>query len=298
MPPTKHGGTPIGTRWLLERLLLGLQCPSAPGNCLVSPRVRPRVNAGLEMAFPREIEGGDVLGDFEKLSVRVPRLPERSTEEEAERARRYAARLASEQALEAKERANREQVRLGWANLPRSEPPKTFANLEVRKGVSGLGSAAAVAQRWDQGLGRPGLVLNGPWGVGKSHVAEAVARELVAASRSVRWQSVVALLAELRGAYGRQEDADGFLAKVAHTPWLILDDLGRERVTEWVQDRVYWLIEERQRSRMRTLVTTNDTRASMEQRLGGAIADRVFDEGSGLVTVVTITGSSYRTGCR
>ena len=199
------------------------------------------------------------------------------------------------QAREAEARAARERGRLAWANLPPSVPPKTFDTLVDRRDVQGLRQAIAAAKAWASGHGTPWLVLVGSNGAGKSHIAEAALRVVVERGERARLESVVDLLSRLRSCYSSGEDSDALLRRVWGTPWLVLDDLGREKTSEWVQDRLYTLVNERSTRRLRTIVTTNDGLDSLAAKLGRATAERVFDTGSGLATIVPVSGPSWRT---
>lgn len=206
--------------------------------------------------------------------------------------------LAKEAAglVEAKRREalDLDAARIVWANLPSSGAAKIWSSLELRSDVPGLVHARAHALRWVAGYGAPWLVLVGGNGLGKSHIAEAAIRDLVAQGKRARWEPVVSLLQGLRRCYDRGESADDLLETVAATPWLVLDDLGRERGTDWVRERLYWLVNERSTKHLRTLVTTNEGLVSIGATLGRATAERVYDTGSGLTEIVTLTGESWR----
>ncbi len=103
------------------------------------------------------------------------------------------------------------------------------------------------------------------------------------------------LLDEWRNLYERP----GFLpafeeykrAKVA-----ILDDIGAQKVTDWVLDRLWNYLEFRYNRALPTAISTNLDKEGMIRKLDERIADRVFDRGTGLVQVVTLDVLSFRTG--
>ena len=188
-----------------------------------------------------------------------------------------------------------EQARLAWANLP-PDIGRTF-DLVGRLDVAGLAKAVAATKLWASGGGPTWLVLNGSEGTGKSHLAEAAARSLALRGQRTRWENVGELLDRLRTMSGRdEENAFAHMAQVTETPYLILDDLGKTKPTPWVLERLYMMVNSRAVLQKRTLITTNESMASLEAKTNDYIAARVFDTGSGLVAVVTVTGASYRTG--
>ena len=213
----------------------------------------------------------------------------------AEHDQREAARAAQEGGVTIHE------ARHQWANLP-PDSGRTW-EMAPTLGMTGLLFAIAATKLWVSSGGPPWLVLTGGVGVGKSHLAEVAARELVASGKRVRWQPVGELLDRLRqnqsvpisGPDG-DDNAYAHLSQVAGTPWLVLDDLGRSKPSAWVLDRLYALVNSRATRQARTLITTNETLGSMTASLGDAIADRVYDSHSGLVAVVTVSGPSFRTG--
>jgi DNA replication protein DnaC len=187
-----------------------------------------------------------------------------------------------------------DQARRAWANLP-PDVGRGF-NLAARLEVSGIQEAIVATQTWMGGASPPWLVLNGSEGVGKSHLAEVAARSLAIQGKRVRWEDTGELLDRLRAMHGQdEENAFSHMAQVADTPWLVLDDFGKTKPTEWVAERLHMLINSRAVRQARTMITTNENMKSLEARTSHYIAARVFDTGSGMVAVVTMDGPSYRT---
>ena len=202
------------------------------------------------------------------------------------------AELARQQA------AMRDTRRVKFANLP--PVVKGFANLrEPRPGVVGFHAMGTAGILWalrktlstKQEQPRPWLVFVGSVGTGKSHIAEATARLALRRGCVVRWEVVTELLNRAKLAYANGENPDGMFADIESVPMLVLDELGKMKPTEFVQDRLYSLINYRYARQLPTLITTNYTKDQLTGRLGDmgqAIADRVFDIGSGLVQVCKI----------
>lgn len=204
----------------------------------------------------------------------------------AEHDRNLAARMAQEAGTTVNE------VRHKWTNLP-PDTGRTFY-LALRMETTGIPEAIAATLAWTAREGPPWLLLNGSIGIGKTHLAEVAARTLAAKGQRVRFQPVGELLDRLR--MRGEDDSWAYLAEIAATPWLVLDDLGVSKPSDWVLDRLHGLINSRAVRRVRTLITTNDTLAGLTVRVGDRVADRVFATGDGLVTVATMTGPSFRTG--
>jgi DNA replication protein DnaC len=119
------------------------------------------------------------------------------------------------------------------------------------------------ARAWAQGGSqqKPFLVLMGNTGTGKTAAAVAAARDLLAAGVSVRYVETVALLGELRACYGEdaERSVDAVLLPYLRVGCLLLDDLGAEKPTEWTEERLTDLINQRLVNRALTIITTNLT---------------------------------------
>ena len=106
---------------------------------------------------------------------------------------------------------------------------------------------------------KPGLLFQGPSGVGKTHLAAAVLRELVGRGFECMFFDYQNLLDKIRAGYNPAAGASERAAYQAalDTEVLLLDDLGSHRVTEWVEDTVTAIINHRYNGKKALIVTTN-----------------------------------------
>jgi DNA replication protein DnaC len=106
---------------------------------------------------------------------------------------------------------------------------------------------------------RPGLLLIGEPGTGKTHLAAAALRALIARGFEGAFFDYQNLLDRIRSGYDKTSE---FIDREAYrsaldTEILLLDDLGAHRVTDWVEDTVTSLITYRCNNRKALIATTN-----------------------------------------
>ena len=132
-------------------------------------------------------------------------------------------------------------------------------------------------------------------GSGKTHLAEAAGRNAMKHGNTVRFEEVPAFLEGQRP--GQYDDDKAGLAyyHVMNADYLILDDLGMEKDSEWTQDLLGSIINQRYQDGRRLLITTNLLhRETMIGKLGERVTDRLFDTKSGIVKQAKLGAGSYR----
>jgi DNA replication protein DnaC len=191
----------------------------------------------------------------------------------------------------------KKQVREGLYKLSNLEELThlTFENFEVR-GQIGLGPAQADslerafnhAQQFARKL-EGWLVLQGPYGCGKTHLAAAVANFVVDVGIPTLFLTVPDLLDNLRFSYNNPEATfEERFEDIRKVPLLIMDDFGTENATSWAQEKLFQILNYRYINNLPLLITTN---LSLNQ-LEGRISSRLQDPER--VTRVKILAPDYR----
>jgi DNA replication protein DnaC len=122
------------------------------------------------------------------------------------------------------------------------------------------------------------LLLFGAPGLGKTHLSAAIAREVSEQGFSVVYDTAVHVFERFEGRkFGREED-EGDVERVLTCDLLILDDLGTEMTTAFVQSALYQIVNTRLMERRSTIISTNLSPEKLAQRYTPQLASRIEGE--------------------
>lgn len=151
-----------------------------------------------------------------------------------------------------------------------------------------LSAARAAVMRFSE-CPRGWLLICGPTGVGKTHLAVAAASAILPV-KGIYYSRVQALMQHLQSAFSARSHASftAELAKASAAPVLILDDLGKETRSPWVEATLYDLLAQRHDEELPTLITTSYNM----MREDGPVASWLRDKR--VSTTVRIDATDYR----
>ncbi len=119
------------------------------------------------------------------------------------------------------------------------------------------------------------LVLSGPSGVGKTFLLHAMATRLIEKGHPAMMITAYEYLNLARRSFFGEENETRELLRV---PALFLDDLGSEPMMKNVTiEQIFYLINERQKNRLSTVISTNLNRIELRERYTERIASRLTD---------------------
>ncbi len=135
------------------------------------------------------------------------------------------------------------------------------------------------------------LLLNGNPGLGKTFLSACIAKVVADNGYSVVYESAVHLFACLEEAkFTGKEEAKHQAEKYTVCDLLIIDDLGAEMLTPFVQSALYTVLNDRLLAGAPTVVSSNLRAADFSTRYGPAIASRLL----GGYRLVTFVGQDVR----
>jgi DNA replication protein DnaC len=153
----------------------------------------------------------------------------------------------------------------------------------LRKAISAARQYADHPVNW--------LLLRGPYGVGKTHLAAAVANKAVRGGMTVLFVVASDLLDHLRATFqpGSPVSYDQRFNEVRRAWLLVLDDLGAQNATPWALEKLFQILNHRYVGGLATVLTIS---SYDWERLEERLKSRLLD--TSVCTLVDIDVPSYR----
>ncbi|UCC41509.1 MAG: ATP-binding protein [Candidatus Aminicenantes bacterium] len=199
---------------------------------------------------------------------------------------------------------------LDQANIPRRYRSCTFSNFEIHD--DSHKHATKIAKKFVENFPAQdvGLLFQGPCGVGKTHLAVATINELVKKKNvPCYFCDFRELIRNIQSTYTPDSHLteSNILEPVFQKDVLVLDELGAKRTTAWVEETVFYIINNRYNNKKLTVFTSNyidseeeeeDTRESyykksddtLVDRIGIRLRSRIYE----MCKIVNVWGEDYR----
>ena len=151
-----------------------------------------------------------------------------------------------------------------------------------------LGMARNAAQYFAQHLDG-WLLLLGSYGVGKTHLAAAIANFAVDIGVPTFFLTIPDLLDWLRFAFGSTDsNFETRFEEIRNINLLVMDDLGTQNTTPWAEEKLYQIFNYRYVNHLPTVITTNQALDEIEGRIQSRLRDPE------LVRVIRIEAPDHR----
>ena len=146
-----------------------------------------------------------------------------------------------------------------------------------------------------------GLLLMGPCGVGKTHLAVAALIEIINSNKSGRllFSNFQDLIQEIQASFDSDQvqSKSEILRPLLEADLLVLDELGSQKPTTFVQDILYYVINTRYNEERATIFTTNyvdepadGKEENLSQRIGNRLRSRLYE----MAPMVKMSGKDHR----
>ena len=125
------------------------------------------------------------------------------------------------------------------------------------------------------------LLLSGGTGLGKTFLSASIARVVSASGHSVVYDTAGHIFSLFEAQkFGREtdEETDGAVSRALGCDLLILDDLGTELMTSFVQSAIYQIINTRLITGKKTVISTNLRPDEIGRRYGAPVLSRLQGE--------------------
>lgn len=147
------------------------------------------------------------------------------------------------------------------------------------------------------------LILSGPVGTGKSHLAAAVVHAVLNQGKVAYFRNWTQYLNRIQATFdgGAGETQSEIISELDKGWLVVLDDLDKRRSTEWVKGLLYTFLNNRYNKRLPTIITLNTPlgavdpkapgRLALHDIMGGAVLDRAIES---MYDYIEFNGPSYR----
>lgn len=146
---------------------------------------------------------------------------------------------------------------------------------------------------------RQGLFISGKCGIGKTHLATAIANALIQNNIPMIFGTLSSLLDKIKETYKSDNYTEmEYIQMYSEVDMLIIDDLGKEKISEWVLEKLFVIINNRYNNYLPVIITTNYDKEELSRRLNvnqndsmvESIISRLYEMCGG----IEIKGEDYR----
>ncbi len=202
------------------------------------------------------------------------------------------------------------QILFEQANIPRRYRDCSFENFEIHN--DSHKDAMKIVKKFIKNypVQDVGLLFLGPCGVGKTHLAVATMNELIRKKAvPCYFCDFRELIRSIQSTYSPDSELTevDVLSPIFRTDVLVLDELGAKRTTAWVEETIFYIINNRYNNKKLTIFTSNypDTdeeeednreayfkkgKETLVDRIGVRLRSRLYE----MCKIIQMDGDDYR----
>jgi DNA replication protein DnaC len=161
---------------------------------------------------------------------------------------------------------------INYSNLGERFRNRTFSTFKIKNfNIEAYKEAKKYADKFSDYMmvGR-GIFFSGNTGTGKTHLAAAICLELVKHDYQPVFGTLIALLDKIRFTYNEEyinHSEERILDQYVNCDLLVIDDLGKERATEWAIEKLYYIVNARYEKNLPIVITSNYEIRKLIERL-------------------------------
>ena len=139
------------------------------------------------------------------------------------------------------------------------------------------------------------MFITGGAGVGKTVLMAGIAKEILKdKEKKIEWISYPGFIMELQSLFRKKDDDITPFERaeeIASFPGtLAIDDIGAEKITAFVQQITYYIINYREQEMLHTLITSNFSLQQIDEQIDTRVSSRI----GGMCKIVKLTGRDRR----
>lgn len=180
------------------------------------------------------------------------------------------------------------------SGLPKRFKRKTFENYKRGDNFIAYKKAEEFAENFPDI--NKGLLLVGPVGTGKTHLAAAISNKLISRLYSVYFGNTTDIMSFIKSTYSKDAEmteGEAIELMTEKVDLLVIDDLGKENETENTLSVLYQIINKLYENEKLVVITTNFNSSDLARKLGErgpAMVSRI----TGMCEPVVLSGEDWR----
>lgn len=186
---------------------------------------------------------------------------------------------------------------LKQSNLGERFRDRTFASFDAKRDMTAFRACSNYANNTNlMSDKRNGLIIAGGYGSGKTHLAAAISKVLIDRGIEVLFGTSISHLESIRNDF-ENTGINRYEARMKSVPMLVIDDLGKEKKTDWTKQVLFDVVNYRYEHKLPLIVTTNlvdgdGDFGALANHVEGAVWSRFCE----MCNIVNTNGRDYRQG--